>query len=181
MKIIAGSLKGKNIKVPQTSAIEPTKEEVRNAIFSILGNRVKDANCLDLFAGSGSLGLEALSRGAASCTFVEGDKTAVEVIQQNIRNLKLETQSETVYDDVRHFLKKIQWSMVNDKWLITFLDPPYVTPIVHILKTLAGVLPKAGTVVYLCGRNNIVKVPNDLEVIGERCYGVTKLLILGRR
>ena len=176
MKIISGTLKGRNILVPDIPTIEPVKGEVRNAVFEILGEKILDATCLDLFAGSGSLGLEALSRGADHCVFVEGDKTACNTIQENLNNLNLLDRGKVIYDNVRHAVKK--WSMTNDQWSIIFLDPPYVTPITHLLTLLTPLLPKNGIMVYLCGRSSIVKTPPGLEIVDERCYGRTKVMFL---
>lgn len=179
MKIISGTLKGQNILVPNIPTIEPVKSEVRNAIFEILDDKVKDATCLDLFAGSGSLGLEALSRGAKHCTFVEGDRTATNTIQESLNNLNLLDQGEVIYDNVKHFVKK--YLILNTQYSILFLDPPYVTPTTHLLKILTPLLQESGIMVYLCGRSNVVKVPLDLEIIEERCYGGTRVVFLGRR
>ena len=198
MKIISGTLKGRNILVPDIPTIEPVKSEVRNAVFEILGEKILDATCLDLFAGSGSLGLEALSRGADRCVFVEGDKTACNTIQENLNNLNLLDQSEVIYDDVRHFVKprhseqreeslscetglaqgERSFRGVRMTYDVIFLDPPYVTPTTHLLSLLTSHLQENGIMVYLCGRSSIVKTPPGLEIVDERCYGRTKVMFL---
>lgn len=176
MKIISGQLKGRNIAVPQNSTIEPVKSEVRNAILTMLSEKVTGANCLDLFAGSGSLGLEALSRGAKACLFVEGDKDSAATIQANIEELALSEQAQVLCDSVKRAVNKFQ--MTNDKWSIVFIDPPYVTPVNHLLKLLSTILQENGFVVYLCGTSSTFRVPEGLELIQERCYGQTKVVIL---
>jgi len=178
MKIISGTLKGRSIRVPLDQTIEPVKSAVCNAIFSILGARVTRARCLDLFAGTGALGLEALSRGAASCVFVEGSKAAVETIQENLKNLDLVTQGSVVYSDIRHYLKTAVGKAAGPGWSLVFLDPPYATPAAHLLKMISNVLQDEGVVVYLGSRNAVIAPPRGLEIAQERCYGKTKAWIL---
>jgi len=118
MRIIAGKAGRLGIKVPQAVA-RPTTDFVRQAIFSILGDRVDESRVLDLFAGSGAIGLEALSRGASTCTFVDEHRQANTVIQQNLEKTKL-TGGRVVKSDVQGFLKRDTAS-----YDLIFADPPY--------------------------------------------------------
>jgi 16S rRNA (guanine966-N2)-methyltransferase len=118
MRIIAGKAGRLAIKVPQTVA-RPTTDFVRQAIFSILGDRVDESRVLDLFAGSGAIGLEALSRGASTCIFVDEHRQANAVIQQNLEKTKL-TGGRIVKSDVQGFLKRDTAS-----YDLIFADPPY--------------------------------------------------------
>ncbi|TAG09441.1 MAG: 16S rRNA (guanine(966)-N(2))-methyltransferase RsmD [Verrucomicrobia bacterium] len=118
MRIIAGSAGRTPIKVPG-SVTRPTTDFVRQAIFSILGEKIMNARVLDLFAGSGALGLEALSRGAASCTFVDQQRQATTIIQQNLTKSKLEG-GRIVNADVLSFLSREQQT-----YDVIFSDPPY--------------------------------------------------------
>jgi 16S rRNA (guanine966-N2)-methyltransferase len=118
MRIIAGKAGRLAIKVPQAVA-RPTTDFVRQAIFSILGDRVDDSRVLDLFAGSGAIGLEALSRGASTCTFVDEHRQANTVIQQNLDKTKL-SGGRIVKSDVQGFLKRDTAS-----YDLIFADPPY--------------------------------------------------------
>jgi 16S rRNA (guanine966-N2)-methyltransferase len=118
MRIIAGKAGRLTIKVPQAVA-RPTTDFVRQAIFSILGDRVDDSRVLDLFAGSGAIGLEALSRGASTCTFVDEHRQANTVIQQNLEKTKL-SGGRIVKSDVQGFLKRDTAS-----YDLIFADPPY--------------------------------------------------------
>jgi 16S rRNA (guanine966-N2)-methyltransferase len=118
MRIIAGKAGRLAIKVPQAVA-RPTTDFVRQAIFSILGDRVDDSRALDLFAGSGAIGLEALSRGASTCTFVDEHRQASAVIQQNLEKTKL-IGGRIVKSDVQGFLKRDTAS-----YDLIFADPPY--------------------------------------------------------
>jgi 16S rRNA (guanine966-N2)-methyltransferase len=118
MRIIAGKAGRLAIKVPQAVA-RPTTDFVRQAIFSILSDRVDDSRVLDLFAGSGAIGLEALSRGAKTCTFVDEHRQANTVIQQNLEKTKL-TGGRVVKSDVQGFLKRD-----TTCYDLIFADPPY--------------------------------------------------------
>ena len=118
MRIIAGKAGRLAIKVPQAVA-RPTTDFVRQAIFSILGNRVDESRVLDLFAGSGAIGLEALSRGAKTCTFVDEHRQANAVIQQNLEKTKL-SGGRIAKSDVQGFLKRDTAS-----YDLIFADPPY--------------------------------------------------------
>src|SRR5216110_2538089 len=101
MRVIAGSAGGIRLEAPKTG-IRPTMDRVKAAIFSSLGDRVPRARVLDLFAGTGALGIEALSRGAASATFVENDRRAVESIRRNLAQTRLDGRIHEL--DVFHFL-----------------------------------------------------------------------------
>lgn len=117
MRIISGKAGRTAIKVPGDVA-RPTTDFVRQAMFSILGDYVKDANVLDLFAGSGALGLESLSRGAASCTFIDAHRNAVKVIQENLKTTKL--LGSVKCSDVETWLKRD-----TQQYDLIFADPPY--------------------------------------------------------
>lgn len=118
MRIIAGKAGRTAIKVPPAVS-RPTTDFVRQAVFSILGERVVDARVLDLFAGSGALGLEALSRGARSCTFVDEHRQATRVISENLAKARLD-QGQPVSSEVTQFLKRD--ALAYD---LIFADPPY--------------------------------------------------------
>ena len=119
MRIIAGTAGRLAIKVPKAVA-RPTTDFVRQAIFSILGPGVEDKAVLDLFAGSGALGLEALSRGAASCVFVDEHRQAESVIRENLAKAKLESGARVVRADVHGWLAKDA-----SRYDLIFADPPY--------------------------------------------------------
>lgn len=118
MRIVSGEYKYRKIEIPKE--IRPTTEKVREAIFSILSFKVEDAVVLDLFAGSGSLGLEALSRGAARCYFNEHSKNIFRILKENIDTCKASDKSVIINSDFRQCL-----GMIKDKLDIVFLDPPY--------------------------------------------------------
>jgi len=125
LRIIAGRFRGHRLEVPETTRVRPTKDRVREAIFNMLARTVIDVDVLDLFAGSGALGLEAISRGAAGCTFVERSPKVMRVIQNNARTLDVVDQCQFVLDDVVTFLRKPVPASAKGRYSLVFLDPPY--------------------------------------------------------
>ena len=121
MRIVAGSRKGHHIVAPKGAATRPTGDRVREAVFSIIGP-VEGAAVLDLFAGSGALGLEALSRGAASCVFVERDRGAAGVIRANLEKLRL-TGAVVANRDVAAALRDDR--VRGRRYDLVLVDPPY--------------------------------------------------------
>ena len=119
MRVIAGSAGGIRLAVPK-SGVRPTMDRVKAAIFSSLGEAIIGARVLDLFAGSGALGIEALSRGAASAIFVEDDRQSAEAIEKNLAKTNL--QGRVRDQDVFDFLRQRSNA---DKFQIIFADPPY--------------------------------------------------------
>ena len=118
MRINSGRFKYRKLEIPESA--RPTTEKVREAVFSMLIGKVEGATVLDLFAGSGSLGLEALSRGAEFCVFNEGDRKNYTILKNNIENCKAEEISSTYNNDFRKAL-----ILANREFDIIFVDPPY--------------------------------------------------------
>lgn len=119
MRVIAGSAGGFHLAVPK-SGVRPTMDRVKAAIFSSLGDAIIGQKILDLFAGSGALGIEALSRGSASAVFVDEDRHSIAVIEKNLAKTKLEGRVRQ--EDVFEFLRR---SAGKDTFKIIFADPPY--------------------------------------------------------
>lgn len=120
MRIIAGTCRGRRLQAPPGLGTRPMLDRVREAIFSSLGERIDDARVLDLFAGTGSLGLEAASRGAGHVRFVERDRRVAKLIERNAETLGLEDACEVVTGDA---LSPAGWG--GEPWDVVFLDPPY--------------------------------------------------------
>jgi 16S rRNA (guanine966-N2)-methyltransferase len=124
MRIVAGEFRGRRLHSPKSRTIRPTGDRVREAIFSIIAQRIPGANVLDLFAGTGALGLEALSRGAARVLFVDDSTEAVRLIQENVRLCGVQDRARVVHGPVdrvlRRFLKENRGGFT-----VVFLDPPY--------------------------------------------------------
>jgi 16S rRNA (guanine966-N2)-methyltransferase len=172
VRIVGGSHKGARIFAPKGASTRPTSDRVREAIFTILGS-VERTRVLDLFAGSGALGLEALSRGAASSTFVESDPTAVKAIERNLEKLGLEGRIER--SDAARYVARTQ-----DSYDVVFVDPPY--EMVESLRMplaehLPRVLAQGGVVVFETAAGVEPELP--LHVRSTRRHGSTQLTVYG--
>ncbi len=120
MRVTGGSGKGRRLKVPAGSRVRPTSDKVKQALFNILGDKVADAVFLDLFAGTGGIGIEALSRGAEKVFFVDDSRDSLQTVRKNIEQTGFTAQAEVVASHAEKYLKKSP--VLCD---IIFLDPPY--------------------------------------------------------
>lgn len=124
MQIISGSRKNHTLVSPKGDATRPTSSRMRETLFNICQGYVEGTRFLDLFAGSGAIGFEALSRGAKSCVFIDNSREAIRCIQQNATHLKFEACSTVIYGDVFAHLKKL--AKKGDQFDIIYADPPYL-------------------------------------------------------
>ena len=120
MRVITGKARGVSLKTPDGMLTRPTADRVKEALFSIIQFEVPGAKVLDLFGGTGQLGIEALSRDARSCTFVDEQDSACKLIRENLRRTHLEADAQVIRADYQIFLKNCK-----DSFDIIFLDPPY--------------------------------------------------------
>jgi 16S rRNA (guanine966-N2)-methyltransferase len=182
MRIIAGKAGRTAIKVPSAVA-RPTTDFVRQALFSILGERVENARVLDLYAGSGALGLEALSRGAASCIFVDEHRQAANVVTENLTKAKL-TGGHPVKSEVITYLKRD--SATYD---LIFADPPYwkyygdKDHITDLFKSelLPPRLAQGGCLVVEISSRQASPESSDFTLISRREYGSSTILLYEAR
>jgi 16S rRNA (guanine966-N2)-methyltransferase len=177
MRVIAGSHGGRTLAAPRGRATRPTSDRVREAVFSILGD-VSGYAVLDLYAGSGALAIEALSRGAAAATLVDSAPAAVATIRRNLADLGLEAQVRC--EDARAFLRTA--SRGGPQYDLVFLDPPYRHPALlgdELSTALAPVLRPGARVIAESDRRAPLKL--DLQLLDERRYGDTLILIHGPR
>lgn len=123
MHIIAGKFKNRVLEAPKGLATRPTMSKVREALFNICQHRIEEAHFLDLFAGSGAMGLEALSRGAARAVFVDSSKESVRCIADNVNQLKVGECSQVIFGDVLSKLKLLE--RMGKTFDIIYMDPPY--------------------------------------------------------
>jgi 16S rRNA (guanine966-N2)-methyltransferase len=138
MRIIAGSLKGRRLKSPTWTGLRPTSDKLRETLFNVLAARVGGARVLDGYAGTGAVGIEALSRGAASVTFVERDRRAQALIAENLAQIGMAPSG----------CVKIRASFDRlDPFDIVFLDPPYDVPPLDVLHDAAPALVPGGLLV----------------------------------
>jgi 16S rRNA (guanine966-N2)-methyltransferase len=178
MRIIAGKAGRTAIKVPSAVA-RPTTDFVRQAVFSILAEKVENARVLDLFAGSGALGLEALSRGAAACTFIDEHRQAVQVISENLKKSRLDG-GHPVKSEVTLFLKRDAAT-----YDLIFADPPYwkyhgdKDHVSDLLKSglLTPRLAPDGWLIVEISSNQVSPISDDFTLITRREYGNSAILI----
>ena len=123
LRIISGKYRRLIIKAPEVNSTRPTTDKVREALMSSLMNELDDAVVLDLFAGSGALGLESLSRGAKCCYFCDNNKIALSTIKENIQKIKIEEETHLIFGGYKASLAKLK--DLGIKFNIVYLDPPY--------------------------------------------------------
>jgi 16S rRNA (guanine(966)-N(2))-methyltransferase RsmD len=123
MRVISGNLKGRVIKGYNIEGTRPTMDRVKESVFGTIQNYIKDSIVLDLFAGSGNLGIEAISNGCKYCYFIDNNKEVIRVLNENIRNFNIESKCKVSLDDYDRAL--IKFKNNNIKFDIIFIDPPY--------------------------------------------------------
>jgi 16S rRNA (guanine966-N2)-methyltransferase len=180
MRVIAGSAGGLRLAAPKRG-VRPTMDRVKAAIFSSLGDTVIGARVLDLFAGSGALGIEALSRGAASVLFVEEDRQSIAAIKKNLAKVNLtgRIRQENVFD----FLRR---SAGMENFQIIFADPPYeqtksgerYTEKLLSNEVLPQLLDSDGVFVLEKRPSELIPATNLWDVVRARKYGATEVLFL---
>jgi 16S rRNA (guanine966-N2)-methyltransferase len=169
MRVVAGTLRGRRIVAPEGRATRPTSDKVRGAVFNALMSLdvVRDAAVVDLFAGSGALGIEALSRGASRCTFVEQARPALGALRANIATLDLKDRAEIVDGDAMRFVARRP-----GPYDLVLADPPYTfTGWPALFETL-----QAEFLVVESGR--AVEPPERWVTVRERAYGGTVVTFL---
>jgi 16S rRNA (guanine(966)-N(2))-methyltransferase RsmD len=175
MRVIAGIARGQPLVVPRDRGTRPITDRVKETLFAILGARVPEARVLDLYAGSGAIGIEALSRGAASATFVEKARPAIVVLRTNLERTHLADLAAVQPIDVERFLG----APGGGPWDLVFLDPPYeVRAIVAPLRAVEPLLaPDAMVVVKHFWRTELPEVAG-LQLVRQRRFGETMLSFL---
>ena len=172
IRIITGSAKGKKLISPEGESTRPTSDRIKGAMFSSIQFDLENRRVLDLFAGTGQLGLEALSRGAESCTFVEMDRDVMEIIKKNARTTGFFDVCRYAVSDWRNFIRKAAGRDVYD---LVFIDPPYAmeccTDAARRLADAKIIIPGA-ILVLESGEENLdlEKLP-DFEVVKSTSYG----------
>lgn len=166
MRIISGKYKGKKILGDNIDGTRPTMDRVKESLFGTIQNKINDSICLDLFAGSGSLGIEALSNGAQKCYFVDKNKIVIDVLKKNTNNVD---NALLIYSDYISALKNFKEN--NIKFDIIFLDPPYRDNLIN--PSLAYIIDndlinKDG--IIICEYEN-EDFSCDLDIIKEKKYG----------
>lgn len=181
MRIISGKVRGLSLKTLDGDSTRPTRDMVREALFSILISYVPDSRFLDLFAGSGAIGLEALSRGAFSCTFIDSNPKCTKIIKENIKKAKFEPQSIIINIDYKRAIKNFKEDMFD----IIYVDPPYNKEMgVDAINSLSekDVLNDKGVIILETDTNEIVPdVIGRYEKFNYKRYGRNILSLFRRK
>lgn len=182
LRVVSGKARGTILYSLQGDNTRPTLDRVKEALFNIIQSKISNAKILDLFAGSGALGIEALSRGAKQVTFCDKSYEAIQVIKKNIAKTHFELQSTIIHSEYKSTLKKLK-----DEFDIIFLDPPYkenlvVKAVEGILES--GLLSKDGIIVIETDEEerelrNLEKI--NINVYDLRKYGRVRLIFLNRK
>ena len=178
MRVVTGEAKGRKLKAPKTTGTRPIIDRVKTALFDILSTRVEDARFLDLFAGTGSVGIEALSRGAASATFIEMSHSVLKLVRENLKITGLADRAETIHADAFKFLQRS-----SPQYDIIYVAPPqYYEMAARALGILdtSPLVAESGLVsiqIHPKERAGVAAVPlTRLQLTDERKYGSTLLM-----
>lgn len=177
MRVISGKLKGRKIEGFDLDGTRPTMERVKESLFAMIQDKLDDAIVLDLFAGSGNLGIEAISQGAKKAILVDCNIKAIKVIEKNVNNLNVESFTSIVHSD---YIKAIERHK-DTKFDIIFLDPPYKTDFIEksIKKiTEYNMLNDSGIIVCESSMIDKIVYPSIYSVIKDKKYGDKYVVIL---
>ncbi len=182
MRIISGKLKNKKIFLPTNKTTRPLKDIVRESIFNIIEHsnlierKILNSSVLDLYSGSGSFGLECLSRGASKVLFCENYSPAFEVLKKNIVYLDLNNQIELSNEKVLKFIKRLK---INErKYDIIFMDPPYKqSEIIELLNSIfeKKILKQNSLLILHRNKKTKDEFPSNFQILEERTYGSSKI------
>ena len=182
MRIITGRARGTKLVTLEGNNTRPTSERVKEAVFSMIQFDIEGRRVLDLFAGSGQMGLEALSRGAIKATFVDNSKAAAEVIKKNVVKTHFESESEVILANAEDYLKRAKG---RERFDLVFIDPPYATGVqAKMLELLLeyDLIKPTSTIVCESGEEDIFEDTPDLaerfEIIKKAKYSISYVTIL---
>lgn len=171
MRIIAGDYKGRKLEAPQDNDIRPTSDKVKEAIFSILMPYTEDGVFVDLFAGTGGLGLEAISRGAKFCYFCDKERNAIAIIKSNIEKCGAEDYSKVIFGDYMKALRRLEGEKVD----VFILDPPYKSGLYEkALNSIDSLDLLSDEGIIIAEHQKELKLPDSigsLVMFKERNYG----------
>lgn len=179
MRIIAGEAGGRRIEAPAGQDTRPTLDRVRENLFNMLQGEIAGTNVLDLFAGSGALGFEALSRGAEHACLADHDRKAVKVEQKNAETLGYQNRVRIIQADWRKALKEFE--CLKERFDIVFLDPPYAMR--EIPEVFTGLIPVLAEDALIILEHEAAKTPDtgkDFECVKERNWGFCGVSIYRR-
>lgn len=176
MRVITGTARGRRLKELQGMETRPTTDKVKESLFSIIQFDIEGRRVLDLFAGTGQLGIEALSRGAASCTFVDQRKDAVGLVRSNLKLCQLSDKARVVQGEALSFL-----STVREQYHLVFLDPPYQMDLLeNAIKKIAEIdmLTENGIIICESPADKVLpELPHPYHKGREYRYGKIKITV----
>lgn len=176
IRIISGQFGGRKIEAPDTARTHPMSERARGALFNSLGALTDGAEVLDAFAGTGALGLEALSRGATYATFIERDRVAQKVIDANITTLNVADRAKLIKTTVANWLE----TAGDERFDLIFVDPPYYDPQFSTVSKLLGLLKPNGLMILSHPGRGEVPTKTGVVVVDNRSYGNARLTFYRR-
>lgn len=180
LRIIAGKLRGRKLQSIRGSKTRPTAARLREAIFNILAFQIHESKVLDLFAGTGAFGIEALSRGAESVVFIDVDYDSISVLQENIQSLALENLTKIIRWDLTRSLNCL--GSLRSAFNLIFMDPPYnknlIGPALSHLHSSQCMESGARIVIEHSHREPLLKVQLPFEISDQRRYGKTLVSFL---
>ena len=172
MKIISGTLKGRNLEGYNIEGTRPTMDRVKESLFGMIQDYIKDSTVLDLFAGSGNLGVEAISNGAKIAYFIDNNPEAIKVLNKNIANLGIKSKSRVILSDWKKSLNT--FATQNIKFDLIFIDPPYAydvyEKILNKVSTL-NLLSNDGLIIMEHSNLHLPTTYENLTLYKERNYG----------
>ena len=179
--MLTGTAKGIKLKTTNDNTIRPTTDRVKESLFNILEHNpiysaIKNKRILDLFSGTGSIGIEALSRGAEYCLFVDNDHKSNILIKENLKASDLLSKAKIIKKDIKDFKKMNSFGVFD----VIFADPPYNMGFGDLIIKLSieeGLLKKNGFIVIEENKDVSLNWPNNYKIITERIYGKTKIHI----
>ena len=183
MRIISGNFKGKKILPPKDQKTRPLRDLVKESIFNLLLHSKKfdcsidDSNILDLFSGTGSFGLECISRNSRMVTFFENYSEALNILKKNIDSLKIGNRCKIIEKDCFEYFNKQE--LFKEKFDIIFMDPPYKEIRINQLISLIlekKILKNTGILIIHRHKNDNISLNKKLKILDQRIYGISKLI-----
>jgi len=183
MRVISGKFRGKKITLPKDKKTRPLRDLVKESIFNLIQHSNKfdcvidNSNILDLFSGSGSFGIECISRNAKKVVFIENYKEAIKVLKKNTSIFNKEEKYKIFDEDCFNFFKS---KKLSDKFNIIFLDPPYKEEKINILIDnikKKEILSNDGIIIIHRHKKDNIDVSENLNILDERNYGISKIII----
>lgn len=184
MRVISGTARGTLLYSLDGNSTRPTLDRVKEALFNIIQNNIQDAYVLDLFAGSGALGIEAISRGASKAVFCDSSNKAIEIIKKNIEKTHVNSKSQVIKENYKRTLQILE---KKEKFDLIFIDPPYADDIaVDAIKDIVekDLLAEDGIIILETDeeKRELKNLDNiDINVYDLRKYGRVKLIFLNRK